>query len=353
MKKTQKIRRFILVLFVALAIGAGAYFYLQRREEPVNQLQLYGNVDIRQIQLAFHATGRIEKFLIEEGDVVKPGQLVAELDPVRYEAGVARVSAEVAGKNQVLSRMLAGSRPETVQEARARVKAKEAGLKDAKALYERTQYLVRTGSTSQQKFDDAETTFKSARANLEAENEVLALAVKGPREEDIAVARAELMASEAVLRLAKRELEDTKLYAPKAGVIQDRILEPGDMAFPETPVFTLALTDPVWVRAYISEPDLGKVASGMKAYLITDSFPDKKYEGWIGFISPTAEFTPKQVQTPELRTKLVYRLRIYACNPKNELRLGMPVTVMIPLNQSRENITANGSPCRESPDARP
>ena len=123
-------------------------------------------------------------------------------------------------------------------------------------------------------------------------------------------------------------------------MIQDRILEPGDMAFPETPVFTLALTNPVWVRAYISEPDLGKVAPGMKAYLTTDSFPDKKYEGWIGFISPTAEFTPKQVQTTELRTKLVYRLRIYACNPKNELRLGMPVTVMIPLNQPREKIAA-------------
>ncbi len=108
MKKIQKIRRFILVLFIALGIGAGAYFYMQRREEPVNHLQLYGNVDIRQIQLAFHATGRIEKLLIEEGDVVKPGQLVAELDPVRYEAGVARASAEVAAKRQVLSRMLAG-----------------------------------------------------------------------------------------------------------------------------------------------------------------------------------------------------------------------------------------------------
>ena len=116
MKKKQKIRRFILVLFIALAIGAGAFFYLQRREEPVDQLQLYGNVDIRQIQLAFHATGRIEKLLIEEGDVVKPGQLVAELDPVRYEAGVARASAEAAAKNQVLSRMLAGSRPEEIQE---------------------------------------------------------------------------------------------------------------------------------------------------------------------------------------------------------------------------------------------
>ena len=353
MKKKQKIRRLILVLVIALGIGAGAFFYMQRGEKPVDHLQLYGNVDIRQIQLAFHATGRIEKLLVEEGDLIKPGQLVAELDPARYEAGVARASAEVAAKRQVLSRLLAGSRPEEIQEARARVNALKADLEDAKAIYERTKYLVRTGSTSQQSFDDTETAFKAAGANVDAARERLTLAVKGPREEDIAVARNELTASEAALRLAETELNDTKLYAPEAGVIQDRILEPGDMAFPQTPVFTLALTNPVWARAYLSEPDLGKVAPGMKAYLTTDSFPDKKYEGWIGFISPAAEFTPKQVQTTELRTKLVYRLRIYACNPKNELRLGMPVTVIIPLNQPRESSAGNSRPCQENPDARP
>lgn len=353
MKMNQKIRRIILLLVIALGIGAGTYFYTQRKSEPRNRLYLYGNVDIRQVQLAFHATGRIDALSVQEGDLVKPGQLVAELDPVRYEAAEAQASAEVAAKNQVLARLLAGSRPEVVREAREHVKAEEANLKDAKALYERMKFLVRTGSTSKQKFDDTETAFKSAGANLKAAKQKLILAVKGPRKEDIALARAQLRASEAALKLAERELTDTKLYAPKAGVIQDRILEAGDMAFPETPVFTLALTNPVWVRAYISEPDLGKVSSGMKAYLTTDSFPGKKYEGWIGFISPTAEFTPKQVQTTELRTKLVYRLRIYACNPQNELRLGMPVTVTIPLNQSLETNAGHSTLCQENPDDRP
>ncbi|EFK08542.1 auxiliary transport protein, membrane fusion protein (MFP) family protein [delta proteobacterium NaphS2] len=353
MKKKQKIRRIVLLPAIALVIGAGAYFYTHGESEPENRLDLYGNVDIRQVQLAFHATGRIEKLSVQEGDAVKPGQLVAELDPIRYEAAVAKASAEVAAKNQVLSRLLAGSRPEVVREARERVKAEEANLADAKALYERMKFLVRTGSTSKQKFDDAERAFKAARANLKAAKQELILAVKGPRKEDIALARAQLRAGEAALKLAERELTDTKLYAPEAGVIQNRILEPGDMAFPETPVFTLALTNPVWVRAYISEPDLGKVAPGMRAYLTTDSFPGKKYEGWIGFISPTAEFTPKQVQTTELRTKLVYRLRIYACNPRNELRLGMPVTVTVSLNQPLENVAGNRRPCQKNPDDHP
>ena len=359
MTKKQRIRRLILVLFITLGIGAGVFFYMQRTEAPINRLELYGNVDIRQIQLAFHATGRIEELLVEEGDLIKPGQLVAELDPSRYEADVARAAAEVGAKRQVLSRLLAGSRPEEIQEARARVNALKADLEDAKTIYERTKFLARTGSTSKQSFDDTETAFKAAGANVDAANEQLALAVKGPREEDIAVARNELLASEAALRFAETELKDTKLYAPKAGVIQDRILEPGDMAFPQTPVFTLALTNPVWARAYLSESDLGKVIPGMKAFLTTDSFPDKKYEGWIGFISPTAEFTPKQVQTTELRTKLVYRVRVYACNPKNELRLGMPVTVSIPLDQTKRpewvkrNRAGNKSPCQENPDVRP
>ena len=350
MKKEPKALRLLIVLVMALGIAAGTYFYVHREKKPENRLELYGNVDIRQIRLAFQATGRIEKLLVDEGDAVDSGQLVAQLDPVRYEAAMARAAAQVAGKRQVLARLLAGSRPEVIQEARERVKAEEARLKDAKVLYERTKILVRTGSTSRQHFDDIESAFRAARANLDAAKQALVLARKGPRKEDISAAGDELKASEAALRLAERELKDTKLYAPKAGIIQDRILEQGDMAFPETPVFTLALTDPVWIRAYVSETDLGKVVPGMKAYMTTDSFPGRKYEGWIGFISPTAEFTPKQVQTTELRTKLVYRLRIFACNPKDELRLGMPVTVTIPLIQPRNDPGQNRNPCGRKPD---
>jgi HlyD family secretion protein len=220
-------------------------------------------------------------------------------------------------------------------------------------VYQRTQALDRNKTVSKQKLDNAQAAFDSAGAEVDAARQALALATKGPREEDIAAARAQVKASEAALRLAERELSDTKLYAPTAGVILDRILEPGDMAFPQTPVLTLALTNPVWVRAYVAEPDLGKIAPGMKAHVTTDSFPGKIYRGWIGFISPIAEFTPKEVQTTELRTKLVYRIRVYTCNSDNELRLGMPVTVTIPLEQPRENLPGNADRCQENPHAAP
>jgi HlyD family secretion protein len=346
--KKMKIRRALTILLLISALTAGAYVYFHRPEKPTDILRLYGNIDIRQIQLAFQDTGRIQRLLFEEGERVEQGQLVAELDPVRFEAAVAQARATAEAQREVLARLQSGSRPEEIAEARARVRAAEAVLKDSELNFKRTQSLARTQYVSKEKLDNAEAALKSARADLDALKQELILAVKGPRKEDIAAARAQVMADEAALRLAERELADTKLYAPARGVIQDRILEPGDMAFPQTPVYTLALTDPIWVRAYVSELDMGKIAPGMSATVHTDSFPDKQYPGWVGFISPTAEFTPKQVETTELRSKLVYQVRVYVCNPQNELRLGMPVTVTVPLRQPLKVPGPNSADqCRE------
>lgn len=346
--KKSKIRLAVLLFLLISALGAGIYVYYDRNEKPTDILLLYGNIDIRQIQLAFHDTGRIQRLLFEEGERVEQGQLVAELDPARFEAAVAQASARLAAQEEVLARLLSGSRPEEIAEARARVTAAEAVRKDAELNFQRTRTLARTQYVAMEKLDNAEASLKSARAELDARKQVLILAVKGPRKEDIEAARAQVKADEAALRLAERELADTKLHSPATGVIQDRILEPGDMTFPQTPVYTLALTDPVWVRAYVPEPDLGKIAPGMRASVHTDSYPDKEYPGWIGFISPTAEFTPKQVETPELRSKLVYQIRVFICNPRNELRLGMPVTVTLLLKEPRK-VTGTDSvnPCRE------
>jgi multidrug resistance efflux pump len=160
------------------------------------------------------------------------------------------------------------------------------------------------------------------------------LMVLGPRQEDVAAAQATLEVYEADQELAQRELADAKLYAPTNGVIQNRLLEAGDMASPQKPVFTLALDDPLWVRAYLPETDLGKIRLGMKATVATDSFSGKAYDGWVGFISPAAEFTPKSVETAEVRTRLVYQVRVFVGNPRHELRLGMPAVVTIPLPQT-------------------
>ena len=125
------------------------------------------------------------------------------------------------------------------------------------------------------------------------------------------------------------------MKAPDNGIVEDRILEPGDMASPQKPVLTLALDDPLWVRVYVAETDLPRIRPGMKASVTTDGYPGQKYEGWVGFISPTAEFTPKSVETSEVRTKLVYQMRVFVRNPKGELRLGMPAVVTLPLDQGQ------------------
>jgi len=331
----KKVMRLLVILLVA-AIGAGGWWYADKRHgQDETRLVLYGNVDIRETDLAFNNSEHIDQLRAQEGDRVRKGQLLATLHRSRLQADVAVAESQVAARKAVLARLEAGSRPEEVRQARAEVAAARARLVDAQVTFERTQTLYKKQAASKQTQDDAQSSLDTARADLKVAEETLALVVEGPREEDIDEARAMLKADEAQLALAQEVLQDTELYAPADGVIRNRILEPGDMASPQTPVFTLALTNPVWVRAYAPETALGKLAPGMSANVSTDSYPGKTYPGWIGFISPTAEFTPKNVETPELRTRLVYQLRVYVCNPQDELRLGMPATVSIPLDQTK------------------
>lgn len=322
------------LLAVGAAAGGGWWWQTHRPEVVSNALVLYGNVDIRQVNLAFNGSEHVASMQSQEGDRVSKGQLLATLDTHRLEPAVARAEAQVQAQKEVVARLLAGTRPQEIRKARADMEAAAAELRDAERTYQRQRSLATRDISSQQQADDAQAAMETAQARLHALQETLRLAIVGPRQEDIAAAQATLQVFQAELALARRELADTELYAPADGVIQNRLLEPGDMASPQRPVYTLALTDPVWVRAYVSEPYLGKIRPGMHAQVYTDSFPDKQYASWIGFISPTAEFTPKSVQTSELRTRLVYQVRVYVCNPQDELRLGMPATVIIPLDQA-------------------
>ena len=178
--------------------------------------------------------------------------------------------------------------------------------------------------------------------------------------EDIQAAEAQLRADENALELAEHRLDDAKLYAPATGIVLTRIVEPGAVVLPNSPVYTIALTDPVWVRTYVPETILGRVHPGMKADITGDSFPDRHYAGWVGFISPTAEFTPKPVETPELRTSLVYRMRVYVDNPDHTLRQGMPVTVALLEGEPRKQAPRppdasrpEGPPDASQPEASP
>lgn len=344
------VRKRILILALATLVAAGFFIgrRLRQKHAASDSITIYGNVDIRQVQIAFNDSERIDKLLVDEGSMVRAGQLIGQLVPQRFSDAVAQDQALVAAQQQVVARLYAGNRPEEIAAARAEVQAAEANVAAAQAnvtnaelLYRRQQTLATQQYVSLQIRDDAERSYLAQKADLAATRQILAakqqalqLAVIGPRKEDIAAAEATLKADQAALALAKKQLADAQLYAPAEGVIQNRILEPGDMATPQTPVFTLALDNPLWVRAYLPEEQMGKVALGMRAWIEVDSFPGQRFSGWVGFISPVSEFTPKNIETTELRSQLVYRVRVYACNPEHRLRLGMPATVIIPLTEN-------------------
>jgi HlyD family secretion protein len=332
---------------VATMAAVGTLLLLRARQGNGELLTLYGNVDIREVQVAFNDSDRIVRMFVQEGDFVRPGELLAELDSRRYAANADQARRSVEAQKQVLMRLLNGSRPEEIVQARSTMEALLATMRDAEITYRRDVELRRKQVIPQQELDNVESKYKEAVGNYNAARQAWILAVKGPRVEDIENARAALKADEAALDFSERELTDTKLYAHSDGIIEDRILQPGDMASPGVPAFTMALTNPLWVRAYVPETYLGRIYPGMKASITTDSYPGRVFRGWIGYISPTAEFTPKNVETPELRTRLVYQLRAYACNPKNELRLGMPATVTVALNQPIPSARVGGLGCGE------
>jgi HlyD family secretion protein len=329
-------KKFLILLVVVVVIGAsGAAFWRfgNHGEAGNNKLTLYGNVDIRQVQLAFNGSERIATMQVREGEPVKKGQLLATLDTVRLEGNVDLQQAQLASQRQVVARLEAGSRPEEISKAQAEVEAARIDAENTESNYQRTKKLAEQHFVSAQQVDDARAKSDAAKARYAALQETLKLVQQGPRKEDIAAARAMLKADQAALDVARKALADASLYAPERGIVQERILEPGDMASPQRPVYTLALTDPIWIRAYVQGPDLGKLQQGMRAEVSTDSFPGKKYRAWVGYISPTAEFTPKAVETTEVRSSLVYQVRIFVCNPQGELRMGMPATVTIRLGQ--------------------
>jgi HlyD family secretion protein len=290
---------------------------------------LYGNVDIREVELAFRVPGRLVAMDVDEGETVKAGQRVAQIDPQPYKDALAAAEAGVQQARANVDKLESGARPQEVQQARAAVREADAAAKDAQRNYERQKGLVESGASSQRILDAAAAQRDATAARLASAKEALALAEEGFRAEDIAAAKANLAAAIAHRDQAKTQLDDTELDAPSDGTLLARVREPGSMLNQGEPVYSLSLDHPVYVRAYVAEPDLGATAPGTMVKVTTDA-SGKVYTGRIGFVSPRAEFTPKSVETTELRTDLVYRLRIVVTDADNQLRQGMPVTVEVP-----------------------
>lgn len=283
-------RRFLIFLFL-VGLIAGSFWMFRSIFEPKPQnpniLILYGNVDVRQVDLGFRANGRIQAMPFDEGDFIPQGTRMAWLDKQPYA--------------------------DQVRQAAAHVASIQTSLDNANRLLERRQRLAGTGAISQEDYEDSISSRDVFQANLKE--------------------------AQAALGVAITNLQDTELYAPSDGSILTRIREPGAIVKEADPIYTLSLTSPIWVRAYVAEPYLGDIYFGMPAEVFTDTKGGRVYHGHIGFISPVAEFTPKTVETTQLRTDLVYRLRIIADNPDRGLLQGMPVTVRLHINpkQTRDH----------------
>ena len=327
----------IFALFL-VAAGAAAWWYNLPAQfgwthKQSDQLTLYGNIDIRQVRLGFRVGGRIAEMLVDEGDAVKTGALLAHLDARPYEDAVRGGEAQEASLRATLDKLVAGPRPDEIAEGRAANTEQKANLLNAQKTYDREAELRPTGAISQSVLDQATMTRDAALARKASTRDALELLIEGTRAEDLAAARANLQVAQASLSTARTSLNDTELRAPDDGVILSRVREPGAILSPTDDVLVLSLDKPVVVRAYISESDLGRIHPGMTLDVTSDSLPDHVYRGTVGFISPVAEFTPKSVETPDLRTDLVYRLRIIIENADPGLRQGMPVTVHVPLGE--------------------
>ena len=321
----------IIIFVVLLIFASGAFWLYQTKHGGSGGLTLYGNVDIRQVDLGFRVSGKLAKLLYDEGDKVKVGDVLANLDDEPYRNQTASAAAQVESLQALLKLREAGNRPQEIAQARALVAEREVTAKNAEQFFKRSEEMLAIKGVSLQDRDNAEASFREAQARLNSAKENLALLEAGFRPEDIAQAKANLQQAEAALATAQLQVHDSVLTAPSDGVILTRAQEAGAILQGGTTVFTLSLVNPVWVRAYVNEPDLGRIHPGMKVEVFTDSAKDKHYDGQIGFISPTAEFTPKTVETTELRTALVYRLRMVVENPDDGLRQGMPVTIKIPV----------------------
>jgi HlyD family secretion protein len=388
--------KWVILLIIVALIGGGISYYLlyQNMENERTNISVSGNIEATTVDVAFKIPGKIDKLLVDEGDFVKEGQLIAILEhrdllaqKAKAEATlestksripallkniefqdratlqeISQAEAAVEAAHSRFQQLLTGARPQEIQAAKAEVDQTLADMEKRKADMDRAKKLYQDKYISAQEWDSARTAYEMSTASHQRAKENYALVVEGPRKEEIDAARAQWNQSRAALRLAKtrrmqvdvlrRELataqaqvkeaassieviqtqiEYSNLYAPTAGVVLVKNSEAGEFIVPGGAVITLGDVAKPWLKAFINESDLGRVKLGQKVTVTTDSYPGKAYPGKITFISSEAEFTPKNVQTAKERVKLVYRIKVSLANPHSELKPGMPADAKIHL----------------------
>ncbi len=321
---------------IIVLIGAGAFALYEHHQAKVaaGTLTINGNVDLREVSLAFKNSDRIAEVLAEEGDSVKKGQVLARLDTNDLQYKIKITQSQIDAQQAAVDKLHNGTRQEDLAQAAAKYNAAVAERDFLQREYDRKANAFETSggrSVSRDALDDARSKLDVAAAKANEAREANNLAIAGPRAEDVAAGEAKLESLKNELAQEQYTLTQSELTAPQDGVIRSRLLEAGDMASPQKPVFRISLNTKKWVRVYVKESDLGKLHEGSAASVYIDSFPNKAIPGQVGYISSTAEFTPKNVETNELRPALLYEVRVYVEDPDNLLRMGMPATVKIKL----------------------
>ena len=316
---------------VIIAVIIVAIVWQQTSTEKT--VTLYGNVDIRTVNSSFRVSGRLVALLKDEGALVQKGTLLAKLDNEPYQIEHQKAVANLASTQAQLALYLAGYRQEEIAQAKAQVQQFQAAYDYAESNYQRQLKLINTAAISKDQFDSSKTQYHQAKANLQSAQDKLAQLETGFRVEEIDTAKANVALAQAMLQQAELNLKDAELIAPTNGTILTRAIEEGTLVNAGTPVYAISLASPIWIRAYVDEVNLSQVEPGQRVYIYIDG-RNQPYFGKIGFISPTAEFTPKTVETEQLRTNLVYRLRIQVNengegSADNQLRQGMPVTIKL------------------------
>lgn len=327
----MKKRRLVIAGVVVVVLIGLILWAKGRGRQDEGEMKLSGNIEVTESNLGFKRPGRIVSLLVEEGQPVKKGQKLAELDREELENQSRQYQAGVNESAARLKELLAGTRPQQIEQARAGLNQAEAELAKAKADFDRADELYRNGAISTEQMDAFRKIYLVAQSQEKRSKETLSLAREGPRKEDIEAARMREQQAKAAFAASQDRLKDSFLYAPFDGIVLKKTAEPGEAVGTGVPVYKLGDLANPWVKIYVKEDRLGLVKLGQSAKVTTDSYPGKAYDGTVTYIASEAEFTPKTVQTEEERVKLVFGAKVSLQNPAGELKPGMPADVRIPL----------------------
>ncbi len=320
----------IVMLLVLIVIGSAVFFISSlRKHSDEGVMILSGNVEVTETNVGFKIPGRVIERPVDEGNNVKAGTLLARLDNAELTSVVAQNKASVKEAATKLAELRAGSRSQEIEQARAALSTQEAELQKAKKDYERAEILHKNGAISTSQFDTAKSAYDARSALHKNAQEALSLVKEGPRKEDVKMAEHRLEQAQAALAVSEEKLKDTMIYAPMDGVILRKNVEVGEIIASGIPVVTIGDLENPWIKVYVKEDKLGLVKLGQKAKITTDTYKGKSYEGVVTYISSEAEFTPKTVQTPEERVKLVFGVKVRVKNENGELKPSMPADVRL------------------------